>query len=337
MKFVFPLILAAVLTSSCTNQASFENDYVKEAQVTSVTKASTILANLPAPQQPVPVVVYEFQDQTGQFKANDNFVDYSSAVTKGGLSVLIKSLIDTSNGNFFMVGERGGLNNLLKERQIIRTMRQEYVNADGTKMADIPPMIYGGMIIEGGIIFYDSNIMTGGAAAGYFGISSSVQYRRDIVTVYLRAVEVQTGKVILSVNSSKTIFSYGVTAGLLRYLSIDKLLEAEAGFSFNEPSQLAVRQAIETGVYSLIMEGAVRNVWGFQDKAAGQRAIAEYLDRRDGEKTSDGKKPKCKKDAFGRTIKSSDISPEAFVTPVKQASRAPMPTGPGQTPLPTRN
>jgi len=293
MKFLLPAILptAFILSlSACGNNSLYDNSAINEAQVTDTTSAGRILAAMPVPAQKLPVVVYEFQDQTGQFKYNDNFSDYSSAVTKGGLSVLLKALLDTSNGNWFMVGERGGLNNLLKERQIIRSMREEFAGADGEKLPPLPPLIYGGMILEGGIIFYDSNILTGGAAAGYFGISGSTQYRRDVVSVYLRAVDISSGQVILSVNSSKTLFSYGVNAGVVRYLSFDKLLEAEAGFTVNEPNQLAVRQAIETAVYSLIMEGNLKKLWGFKDEAAGQKAVADYLKRRDGKRSGDALK-----------------------------------------------
>ena len=127
-------------------------------------------------------------------------------------------------------------------------MREEYTKPDGTPFEPLPPMIYGGMLLEGGIILYDSNVVTGGAAAGYFGITASTQYRRDIVSVYLRAVDINNGQTILSVNSSKTIFSLAVNAGLSHYLSYDRLLEAETGFTINEPSQFAVRQAIETAV-----------------------------------------------------------------------------------------
>jgi len=281
MKRSLAVPLLAFLLSACSTQEIYENEFVKDAQVTQTTKAGAILKGLPLPKQQVPVVVYEFPDQTGQFKSNDNFGEYSSAVTKGGLAVLVESLLDASQGNFFMVSERGGLNNLLRERQIIRGMRQEYALPNGAPLPDVQPMLYGGVILEGGIIFYDSNVMTGGAAAGYFGISSSAQYRRDIVTVYLRAIEVQSGRVIVAVNSSKTVFSYGISAGLIRYLAIDRLLEAEGGFTVNEPAQLAVRQAIETAVYSLIMEGVQKEMWSFSDKDAGKRAMDAYLERRD--------------------------------------------------------
>ena len=66
--------------------------------------------------------------------------------------------------------------------------------------------------MEGGIISYDSNYQTGGTGARYLGIGFTNQYRRDRITVALRAVLVQTGEIILNVSTSKTIFS--VSAGM---------------------------------------------------------------------------------------------------------------------------
>jgi curli production assembly/transport component CsgG len=289
MKFLPSVILLFILTA-CNANNLYDNKHINEAQVTDTTSAGRILSSLPLPVRPLPVAVYDFQDQTGQFKFSETVSDYSSAVTKGGMSVLVKSLLDAGNGQWFMVAERGGLNNLLKERQIIRSMREEFAGPNGQKLPSLPPLVYGGMILEGGIIFYDSNILTGGAAAGYFGISGSTQYRRDIVGVYLRAVDISSGQVILSVNSSKTVFSYGASAGLLHYLSFDRLLEAEVGCTVNEPNQLAVRQAVETAVYSLIMEGNLKKLWEFSDKEAGRKALEKYLKRRDGARSADALK-----------------------------------------------
>ncbi len=286
MRKILRLSLAVLLVlPGCTKSDIFDNIGVSEAQVTDTTRSGEILKSLPLPVQRVPVSVYEFTDQTGQFKSNDKVTEYSSAVTKGGLSVLTKALLDSGNRKWFMVTERGGLKNLLQERSIVRAMRQDYPGDSGQQLSNLPPLVYGGLLLEGGIVFYDSNVMTGGIGARYFGIGGSSEYRRDIVTVYLRATSVQTGEVLLSVTSSKTIFSYGLSASVSRYLSIDKLLEAETGFTVNEPSQLAVRQAIETSVYSLLMEGALNGIWDFKDKAAGDKAIAEYLKRRDSAKT----------------------------------------------------
>jgi len=259
---------------------------VEEAKVSDTTRSDEILKNLPLPAERIPVAVYDFQDQTGQFKESDTTTDYSSAVTKGGLAVLMNALSDAGRHKWFMVTERGGLKDLIQERQIITTMRNEYVDPHSPQpLPALPPLIYAGMMIEGGIIFYDSNVMTGGAAASYFSIGANTSYRRDIVTVYLRAVSVSTGEVLTSVTSSKTVFSYGAGANILHYFSFDRLLEAEAGFTVNEPSQLAVRQAIETGLYSLIMEGAIDHLWQFSDPEAGKKAVAEYIQRRDGKKS----------------------------------------------------
>jgi curli production assembly/transport component CsgG len=124
--------------------------------------------------------------------------------------------------------------------------------------------------------------MTGGAGAVYLGIGGTVQYRRDLVTVYLRAVSVQNGEVLLSVTSSKTVYSASLDANFLKYLTVDNLFQSEGGLTLNEPTQLGVRQAVETAVYSLIMEGAINHLWSFRDQAAGRQAIEEYLKRRDG-------------------------------------------------------
>ena len=282
MKGVVLLAVGLALTGGCSPRSFYENAAMSRAHVTNRTQSTEVLMGLPAPARPVPVVVYDFQDQTGQFRNNEKFTDYSSAVTRGGYSILVKALLDTGNGGWFTLAERGALKNLLQERQIVKITRGEYVGADGQKLPGLPPMLYGGTMIEGGIISYDSNVMTGGLGAIYLGIGGSAQYRRDLVTVYLRAISVETGRVLLSVNSSKTIYSVAVDANFLRYLTVANLFQSEAGFTVNEPVQLAVQQAIETGVYSLLMEGALKNLWQFKDQAAGEKAVAEYLARRDG-------------------------------------------------------
>lgn len=266
---------------ACTSEEMYQGPLVKDAQVTDRTRAGAILEKLPPAKQKVAVSLYDFQDMTGQFKFNGNYSDFSSAVTKGGLSILMKALLDSGNKKWFTVTERSGLKNLLQERQIIKVMRGEYTTPNGEKLPELPPLLYGGMLLEGGIIGYDSNVITGGAGAIYLGIGGNTRYARDVITVYLRAVNIQTGEVMLSVTSSKTIFSTAVNANVLKYITFDKLLQAEAGFSLNEPVMLATRQAIETAVYSLIMEGAMEGMWEFGDPKAGQKAIAEYKARRD--------------------------------------------------------
>ncbi|NTV67090.1 MAG: curli production assembly protein CsgG [Chlorobaculum sp.] len=280
---IFTLLLIPVFSlSGCAYNALYNNPAVSEAHVTDKTRATEILMNLPEPERPIPAVVYEFLDQTGQFKNNGMYTDYSSAVTRGGYSILVKALLDSGEGKWFMLAERGALKNLMQERQIIKLARVEYnaLNTD-RKLPDLPPMLYGGTLIEGGIISYDSNVMSGGIGATYLGIGGATQYRRDLVTVYLRAVSIETGRVLLSVQSSKTIYSVSLDGTFMRYLTVGNLFQSEAGFAINEPVQFGVRQAIETAVYSLLMEGAMKHLWEFKDNAAGKQAIASYIERRD--------------------------------------------------------
>ncbi|NTW53690.1 MAG: curli production assembly protein CsgG [Chlorobaculum sp.] len=280
---IFRLLLIPLFSlSGCAFNSLYDNPAVSEAHVTDKTRATEILMNLPEPERPIPVVVYEFLDQTGQFKNNGMYTDYSSAVTRGGYSILVKALLDSGEGKWFMLAERGALKNLLQERQIIKLARVEYnaLNTD-RKLPDLPPMLYGGTLIEGGIISYDSNVMSGGIGATYLGIGGATQYRRDLVTVYLRAVSIETGRVLLSVQSSKTIYSVSLDGTFMRYLTVGNLFQSEAGFAINEPVQFGVRQAIETAVYSLLMEGAMKHLWEFKDDVAGNQAIATYIERRD--------------------------------------------------------
>jgi curli production assembly/transport component CsgG len=120
--------------------------------------------------------------------------------------------------------------------------------------------------------------LTGGVGARYFGTGGSAEYRQDRVTVYLRAISTNSGKILKTVYTSRTILSQAVDVGLFRFVSFQRLLEAETGFSYNEPSEIAVTEAIEKAVYSLILEGLAESLW-LADPAfplATERALARY-------------------------------------------------------------
>ncbi len=282
---IFAALLLLVTTgfAGCSSSPSILPDEVFSFDPTTAakTKSQEYLESLPAPDETITVSVYSFNDFTGQNKPGE-VPEYSKAVTQGGLPILKKALMDASGNRWFRVLERGGLQDLLQERQLIRSIREQYPGPDGNKLPDLGPLLYSGLLLEGGIVAYESNVYTGGLGARYLGIGGSTEYRRDIVTVYLRAVSVTSGEVLLSVNSSKTIYSTGLQGGIFKYVSFDKIVESEAGFTINEPPQLAVRQAIEMAVYSLIMEGSAKDLWKFADAAAGRKAYAAYQNRKSG-------------------------------------------------------
>jgi curli production assembly/transport component CsgG len=246
------------------------------------TQTQSLLNQMPPPQRQVAIAVYGFTDQTGQFKPSDVGQTLSRAVTQGASSMLVKALQDTGNRSWFTVVERERLDNLLRERQIIGEMRKRYLGEQDVDPNALPALLFAGVLLEGGIVGYDTNTVTGGAGAAFLGIGARTEYRQDTVTVYLRAVSVRTGEVLANVTASKTIASQAIGANAFKFVAFRELLEAEAGITSNEPDQVALQQAIEKAVYGLVLEGVELDLWRFDDMAAAQPLIAAYRAERDG-------------------------------------------------------
>ena len=279
-----PLLL--VLTAGCSTW--FQPISSSDPIVGYVSETHEELIALPPPKSQVIVAVYKFRDQTGQYKPGTDTTGWSTAVTQGATSMLIKALEDAGNGAWFKVLERESLTNLLNERKIIRQTRIQYLNEEQRKkVPPLNPLLYEPIIFEGGVIAYETNLLTGGAGARYFGLGADTQYRRDTVTIYLRAVSVKSGEVLKSVVTSKTIFSFEFNVGVFRFLTFKRLLEAEAGFTTNEPPQMAVLQAIEKAVHAMVHEGALQGLWAFQNDTAGKQSLEKYVAEVPGKKMPD--------------------------------------------------
>lgn len=236
------------------------------------TKTGLVLDTLPPPVRKLDVSVYNFPDLTGQNKSNDNFAEFSRAVTQGGSSILTDVLLKAGGGAWFNVVERADLQSLLEERQIIQNTRTALM---GKKAPSLPPLRFAGVILDGGVVGYDTNETTGGAGASYLGVGPNVQYRQDIVTVALRAVSVQTGRVLASVTTTKTIYSVNLGVTGFLFAAVDEILQADIGISKNSPPTLAVREAIQLAVYSLIFQGVKNGLWQFKDPVAGAAFMRE--------------------------------------------------------------
>ena len=212
------------------------------------------------------VAVYSFLDKTGQRKPADNIANLSSAVTQGAEVWVIKALAEVGNESWFEVVERVGMDNLIKERQLIRNTRQAYEKDLPNGPRELKPMTFAGLILEGGIIGYDSNVAVGGVGARYLGVGGQTEYRVDTVTVVMRVVSVSTGKVLLSIATEKTIASSRSGADIFKFLDMGtKLIESETGYSVNEPTNYAVRAAIEAGVVQVVYEGMNKGLWKFKE------------------------------------------------------------------------
>ncbi len=255
-KFLLSLLLVSTL-SGC---AHIHMETAKEEPV-ALKPRESLIANLPELDgPPITIAVYGFQDKTGQMKPNDRLAVFSKAVTQGSEVFLIKSLQDAKN--WFKVVERVGLDNLIKERQLIRNQREVY---EGKDARPLKPMTVAGVMIEGGIIGFDSNIRSGGNGARFLGIGGSQQYRVDEIVISLRLVSVNSGEVLITNAVSKTIYSTQHNVGVLRFVDAGtRALELENGQALNEPTTYAVRVAIEQAVHDMIVEGQKKGLWRYK-------------------------------------------------------------------------
>lgn len=243
---ILPFLLGGCMSSGVGVLSMQDNPTVVNTKVKE-------LQSLPPPERQAVVAVYDFPDLTGQRRDRDGLASISTAVTQGGTPLLISALKEAGGGTWFRVVERNRVDDLAKERQIVRQTREEYLGEGANKLE---PMLFAGLIIQGGIIGYDTNIQTGGAGARYLGIGGTTMYRKDQVVVALRAVNTNTGEVILNVQVSKTVLSVGRDLSLFKFVDVGtKLVEAEAGMTENEANTMAVKMAIEEAVLQLIKQG----------------------------------------------------------------------------------
>jgi curli production assembly/transport component CsgG len=246
------------------------------AQLAPATHVTHDLEHLPEPKGKVVVAVYGMRDQTGQYKpAPDS--SFSTAVTQGAASLLIKALRDSG---WFIPVERENLQDLLTERKIVRALETppEKGAAAGTQGVNLPALTPASILIEGGVIAYESNVRTGGIGASYLGISLFQQYRVDQVTVNLRSVDIRSGQILNSVSTSKTIYSYENKPSVYKFVNFKDLVQFEVGQTRNEPAQLCVREAIEAAVVHLTVQGIKDHVWALKNDADMHHAlIASYL------------------------------------------------------------
>lgn len=261
---------AATLLVGCATQPP--SNAVSNAQLTPATRVTKDLLRLPEPKGRVVVGVYALRDQTGQYKPSPDS-SFSTAVTQGAASMLVKALKDSG---WFIPVERENLQDLLTERKIVRALETPQGKDNST--IQLPPLMPATVLIEGGIVAYETNVRTGGAGARYLGVGVSDQYRVDQVTINLRAIDIRGGQILNSVSTTKTIYSHQLSTGVYRFVNFKELLEIEAGYTRNEPVQLCVREAIESAVVHLIIQGLKDHAWVLKNEKDWESPVIQaYL------------------------------------------------------------
>ena len=263
IRLLYSFLLAILVSSCAVLNKNTDLALTRDIQPANILDLQSVeLAELPPAKRKPIIAVYRdsFQDLTGQRKSNSSFALFSTAVTQAPEALLIRALKHAADGDFFRVVERVGLDNLTKERQLIRSTRE---NFDEEKQ--LQPLLFAGLLIQGGVINYDTNVQSGGMGARYLGIGTSKQYREDVVTISLRLVSVSTGEVLVETLVSKSIVSTSVSQDVFRFIEAGtELVEIEGGVAENEVGSIALQKAIETGVFNLIEIGIERGYWEYE-------------------------------------------------------------------------
>ena len=273
------LCLLVIFISSCAvlnkNQDLVLTQDIKASSTLDL--QSEELKNLPSAKARPTIAIYpnSFRDLTGQRRSNSSFALFSTAVTQAPEAFLIRAFKHTANGKFFRVVERVGLDDLTKERQLIRSTRKEFKDDDKMK-----PLLFAGLLVQGGVISYESNLKSGGSGARYLGIGTSKQFREDTVTISLRLVSVATGEVLMETLVSKSILSTSVSQDVFRFIETGtELVEIEGGIAENESVSIALQKAVENGVLNIINIGIDRGYWKYeQTKIIKPDCIDECID-----------------------------------------------------------
>jgi len=265
-------LLGGFLLAGCASWEQTPSNAFANAKLAPATAITRDLLRLPEPRGKVVAAVYAFRDQTGQYKASPDS-SFSTAVTQGAASLLVKALKDSG---WFTPVERENLQNLLTERKIVRALETPQDKA--ATGINLPALLPATILIEGGIVGFESNVRTGGAGARYLGVGAQTKYRVDQVTVNLRSIDIRNGQILNSVSTTKTIYSYELSSGVFRFVGFKELLELEGGYTRNEPSQLCVREAIEAAVVHLTVQGLKDKVWSLKNESDWQSPILQtYL------------------------------------------------------------
>lgn len=265
-------IASIALLSGCAGFTSESINVDDDATLTPRASTYRDLLDLPEPRGRIIASVYSFRDQTGQYRPPPAST-FATAVTQGATSMLVGAMNDSG---WFVPLEREGLQNLLTERRIVRASLEQ-PNAANNEV--LPNLLAANILLEGGIIAYETNIKTGGAGARYFGIGSNERYQVDQVTINLRAVDIRSGRILDSVLVTKSIASRALSGGAYGFIEFNRLLELEAGVTRNEPAQLCVLSAIEAALIHLIARGVQSNVWALADgEDSNDPVLQRYLD-----------------------------------------------------------
>lgn len=198
--------------------------------------------------------VGEIKDYTGKYNINEG-----NAITQGGALMVYSAL--GKLGNAVRIVER--FDTRIPELELSYMDKRELgdghahaLDPAGTKIVPWLPY-YGGSLLRsqyyivGGITELNYNIQSGGAQALVNMGGPQARTFTSSVGLDLRLVDTQTAQVIKTISLEKQIVGYEVDAGIFQFFG-STLVNINTGAKNQEPTQLAVRSALEEATVRLV-------------------------------------------------------------------------------------
>lgn len=125
----------------------------------------------------------------------------------------------------------------------------------------VQPLTTADYILSGSIVAYDSDIQSSGSGLRVINIGGQKEVRRDIITVNLRVVSVASGLILSNKTVTQMVASERAGGNILSYITINRVLEFEAGYAMNEPKAFALDAAFQKALLDNIAEMQARGYW----------------------------------------------------------------------------
>lgn len=116
-------------------------------------------------------------------------------------------------------------------------------------------------IVTGAIVSYDANTFSGGTGVRFWNTAARSEVRKDTITVNLRLVNTATGALESTKTTTQTVVSRRRQGDFMNYVSLNKVLEFETGYAFNEPKTFALDAAFQLALSGIISDMQRKSAW----------------------------------------------------------------------------
>lgn len=246
LMIIVPVLLKGGAPLPVPDAAALER--MTNSPTLNVTIVTEELSNLPAPEERVPVAVYELKDKTGQYKDDEIGTRKSTIMSQGAVEMLITAL---DRSGQFKVLDRIIFQHILTEQDL--RGKKRLVNDDS--YPHLNKLIGAKYIIEGAITEYNCDVVTGGIGLTIGGKGARYKHARATAAIDMRVTDVSTGEVVKTLSMRDKMVGKMVGLNVFAFFNGTSLIEFELGKADQEPINMVIRRLIEHMVLELVNSG----------------------------------------------------------------------------------